>query len=118
MNRYSYLKLYQLLIIFPLIFLFPLYQYAQNIKYWPKYDFPHIEAENSLWIGTPKGLYQYHSDEDSWTVYTEQNGLPSNHIQMIRWDEEYIWITTPQGIAYGDIKLNKWTSSTDTSGVP
>jgi len=92
--------------------------FPQTNKYWLKREFPHIIAENYLWIGTPKGLYQYHYEEDSYSVYGEHNGLPSNNIQLLQWDGEFLWVATPNGLAFGDIKLNKWLSYSTANGLP
>jgi hypothetical protein len=92
--------------------------FSQTTKHWLKYEFPHLTAEGSLWIGTPKGLYQYHIDEDSWSVYGEHNGLPANEVQILLWDGEFLWAATPKGLACGDIKLNKWLNYDTTNGLP
>ena len=81
---------------------------AQSRPVWLKREFPHIVAGDTMWIGTPKGLYQYHAGEDTWAVYGESHGLPSNDIRILLWDGEFLWAATPEGLAYGDIKLNKW----------
>ena len=91
--------------------------FPQNPKQWLKYKFPHIIAENSLWIGTPNGLYQYHYEEDTWSIFGESNGLPSNNILVLQWDGEFLWVITPSGLAYGDIKLNKWIKYTKENGL-
>lgn len=106
-------RLVLLLFLLKTTLLFP-----QNTKYWLKREFPHIVAENQLWIGTPKGLYQYHFEEDSWAVYGEHNGLPGNDVKILQWDGEFLWVATSKGLAYGDIKLNKWMSYTSENGIP
>ena len=92
--------------------------FSESPKTWLKYKYPFVTAENALWIGTPQGLYQYHYEEDSWAIYGSHNGLPSNDIQILRWDDEYLWIATPGGLAYGDIKLNKWIVYDTSNGLP
>ncbi|MBN1999645.1 hypothetical protein JW935_18975 [candidate division KSB1 bacterium] len=91
---------------------------SQNTKYWPKYKFPTITAENSLWIGTPGGLYQYHYDEDSWSIYGRHNALPDNNIRILKFDDEFLWVATANGLSYGDIKLNKWIIYDRNNGLP
>lgn len=92
--------------------------FAQNTKSWLKREFPHLVVENKLWIGTPNGLYQYHPEEDTWTIYGKHNGLPANEVNILLWDGELLWATTPAGVAAGDIKLNKWLIYTAQNGLP
>ena len=37
-------------------------------------------------------------DQTRWTVYTDADGLPDNHIQAIVSDETKLWVGTPKGI--------------------
>jgi len=104
-------------LIFLLIYLLPALLHAQNRQYWLKREFPHLIVEEKLWIGTPKGLYQYHDEDDTWTFYGEHSGLPSNDIRILLWDGEFLWAATTGGIAYGDIKLNKWLMYTFDNGL-
>jgi len=77
-----------------------------------------LVVEDKLWIGTPRGLYQYHPDEDTWAIYGTHNGLPSNDIQILQYDGEFLWVVTPDGVAAGDIRLNKWLIYTKENGLP
>ncbi|CAI7995290.1 hypothetical protein GBAR_LOCUS1668 [Geodia barretti] len=36
-------------------------------------------------------------DQTKWTVYTDANGLPDNHIQAMTTDGTWLWIGTPKG---------------------
>ncbi|MBN1290990.1 MAG: hypothetical protein JXB48_04045 [Candidatus Latescibacteria bacterium] len=101
-----------------LLLLYSSILHAQNRQIWLKHEFPYLTAEGTLWIGTPKGLYQYHDEEDTWAVYGEHNGLPSNDIKILLWDGEFLWVATSKGIASGDIKLNKWLTYTVENGLP
>ena len=83
-----------------------------------QYRFPRLIVEENLWIGTPRGLYQYHADEDTWAIYGEHTGLPSNQIQILQYDGEFLWVITPGGISAGDIRLNKWLTYTKENGLP
>ncbi|MBN1782036.1 hypothetical protein JW948_12965 [bacterium] len=98
--------------------LLPVPVLSQPSKPWPDYRFPAVIADNSLWIGTPTGLYQYHVEEDSWSLYGKHNGLPDNHILMLRWDGDYLWVITPEGLAQGDTRLNKWLGFNRENGLP
>jgi hypothetical protein len=92
--------------------------YSQISKQWVKREFKHIIIEEKLWIGTPNGLYQYHPDEDTWTVYGTHTGLPANDIKQILWDGEFLIVATSKGVAFGDINLNKWLNYNTENGLP
>ena len=52
-----------------------------------------------LWAGTSKGAYHYDIATKKLTQYTEEDGLPSNHIAGIEIDnQQRIWISTNKGI--------------------
>ncbi|MCE5250398.1 hypothetical protein LLG96_09275 [bacterium] len=85
---------------------------------WLKRKFPVLVVEDKLWIGTPSGLYQYHADEDTWTVYGIHSGMPSGDVSILMWDGDYLWAATEKGLAYGDIKLNRWMAFTAENGLP
>ncbi|MBN1893910.1 hypothetical protein JW906_05425 [bacterium] len=85
---------------------------------WPRLEFPSTIAGDKLWIGTPKGLYQYQYDEDTWAVFGTHNGLPSDHIQILTWDGEWLWAGTPEGVAAGNIQLNQWLVYSEKNGLP
>lgn len=104
------------LFIFILIYL-P-FIFGQQTKPWPWHEFPSINADNTLFIGTPNGLYKYQYEEDTWLILGTPQGFPSNHIQMLMWDGEWLWVGTPKGVAAGDIRLNKWLVYSDQNGLP
>ncbi|MYC77355.1 tetratricopeptide repeat protein [Candidatus Poribacteria bacterium] len=47
-------------------------------------------------------------DQTKWTVYTDANGLPDNHIQAITTDRTRLWIGTPKGIMLFETAFDKW----------
>ena len=101
-----------------LFFTSPWAALPQSQKYWPKRPFPYLLAENKLWIGTPSGLYQFHFDEDSWSIFGEHNGLADDHVRAVHWDGQWIWALTDSGLSYGDVRLNKWVTFDGSSGLP
>jgi hypothetical protein len=109
-NQFSFVLL--------LLFLFDQSLFSEQAKPWPRRRFPSLSADNTFWVGTPRGLYRYQYEEDAWAVFGEHNGLPSNEIQMLMWDGEWLWAVTPAGVAAGDVKLNKWLSYGEGNGLP
>ena len=49
-------------------------------------------------------------DQTKWTVYTNTNGLPDNHIQTMATDQTRLWIGTPKGIMLFETGYDKWIS--------
>lgn len=47
-------------------------------------------------------------DQTKWTVYTDANGLPDNHIQAMTTDGTRLWIGTPKGIMLFETAFDKW----------
>lgn len=47
-------------------------------------------------------------DQTKWTVYTEADGLPDNHIQAIAPDDTQLWIGTPKGVMQFQTVHGKW----------
>jgi hypothetical protein len=92
--------------------------HAQSVKPWHRGAFPALAADESLWIGTPGGLYRYQYEEDTWAVIGTHNGLPADDIRLLMWDGEWLWAGTPNGVAAGDVQLNKWLSYGPGNGLP
>ena len=47
-------------------------------------------------------------DQTKWTVYTDANGLPDNHIQAMTTDGTWLWIGTPKGLMLFQTAYNNW----------
>ncbi|MDI9877286.1 hybrid sensor histidine kinase/response regulator transcription factor [Flectobacillus rivi] len=64
---------------------------------------------NGLWIGTQEiGLIRYQFDSNTYTRFTEKNGLSSNTILSIKaLPNQQIWVSTNAGISKIDAKTNK-----------
>jgi len=58
------------------------------------------DKEGILWIATPRGLNRFDSDKQSFTVYTEKDGLPSDQLRALAEDDAgNLWISTVNGLA-------------------
>ena len=47
-------------------------------------------------------------DQTKWTVYTNADGLPDNHIQAMMTDGTRLWIGTPKGVMLFETAFGKW----------
>ena len=57
----------------------------------------------ALWVGAIDGLYRYNRQSETFTRYTESQGLPSSTIRCIREDAiGRIWLSTQKGISRFD----------------
>lgn len=72
-----------------------------------------IDSKENLWIGNFRyGLYRINQQKDSLSIYTMQDGLPSNDITAIVEDNfGNIWVST----AYGLSRINQDESITSYS---
>ncbi len=62
------------------------------------------DLNGTIWIGTwGGGLDRYNPDSQSFTHFTEKNGLPNNVIYGIEVDSEgFLWMSTNRGVAKFD----------------
>ncbi|MCG7550084.1 hybrid sensor histidine kinase/response regulator [Pseudoalteromonas sp. Of7M-16] len=55
--------------------------------------------DGSIWVATQQGLNLYQADQDNFTHFNMQNGLPSNLIRAISDDRQgNLWLTTNKGV--------------------
>ena len=58
------------------------------------------DSESNIWFGTETGLNLYNEADSNFTIYREENGLPSNVINAIEEDQEgNLWLSTNRGIS-------------------
>ena len=63
----------------------------------------HEDRAGTLWVGTADGLYRYNRQNETFTRYTENQGLPSDVIQCILEDRSgRLWLSTKKGISRFD----------------
>ena len=63
----------------------------------------HEDQAGTLWVGTTDGLYRYNRENETFTHYTENQGLPSGEIQCILDDRSgRLWLGTKKGISRFD----------------
>ena len=63
----------------------------------------HEDRAGTLWVGAWDGLYRYNRQNETFTRYTESQGLPSSVIQGILEDKAgKLWLSTKKGISRFD----------------
>ncbi len=63
----------------------------------------HEDQAGTLWLGTLDGLYRYNRENETFTQYTVNQGLPSGVIQCILDDRSgKLWLSTRKGISRFD----------------
>ncbi|WP_288222329.1 two-component regulator propeller domain-containing protein [uncultured Clostridium sp.] len=77
-----------------------------------------IDKNNNLWIGTQYGLNKFNREDETFTRYTEDDGLSNNFIYGVLVDDEGdLWISTNYGISKYDVKKNKFINYDVTDGL-
>lgn len=79
-----------------------------NTAYNPNYIVAmDVASDGTVWIGTwGGGLCSF--DGEKFTVYTTNDGMPSNHVFMLHIDSnDKIWIGSSKGLAYFEEGINK-----------
>ncbi len=60
----------------------------------------HQDKEGVIWAGTSEGIYNYSPQTDKLTLYTAQDGLPSDVVYAVQEDNQgFLWISTDAGIS-------------------
>jgi signal transduction histidine kinase/ligand-binding sensor domain-containing protein len=77
-----------------------------------------VDKKNNIWIGTQYGLNKFNREDETFTRYTENDGLSNNFIYGILIDEEDdLWISTNYGISKYDIENDKFINYDVTDGL-
>ena len=91
--------------------------YAQTTQLNLKKEFPVLKTGNDIWIGTPNGLYQYKSTDDSYKLYTIP-GKESDEIHYLYNDGDWLWCIIDSGLAVLQTRMNQWMVYDKVSGLP
>ena len=63
--------------------------------------------ENTLYIGTTNGLLIYYINLDRWELVAMSDGLGSNNIQDIEYDDDILYLATSMGLTTFSTAINK-----------
>ena len=78
------------------------------------------DSKKNLWVGTYEGgLCKYDKQTKSFTVYTGENGLPSNTVfGIIESNSGNLWISTNNGLSCMDVVKGTFTNYSVSEGLP
>ena len=57
-----------------------------------------LDSEGSLWMGSFVGLFQF--PEPDTRLWTQRDGLPTNHARYVVYGQDRIWVGTWKGLAW------------------
>lgn len=77
-----------------------------------------VDNENNIWVGTQYGLNKFNREDETFTRYTEGDGLSNNFIYgILVGEEDDLWISTNYGISKYDVNNNKFINYDVTDGI-
>jgi hypothetical protein len=78
----------------------------------------HEDRAGTLWLAAGTGLYRYDRERDSFTRYTESQGLPTNDIMGILEDRAgRLWLSTKKGISRFDPRTETFRNYDVSDGL-
>ncbi len=79
----------------------------------------HQDASGTIWVGTiGGGLNRYNTDKDTFTRFTEQNGLPNDVIYGILEDDDgNLWLSTNFGLSRFNPSTQSFRNYTTDDGL-
>jgi len=78
----------------------------------------HEDRSGTLWVGTFDGLYRYNRKNETFTRYTEAQGLPSSAIRCILEDQVgRLWLSTDKGISRFDPRRETFRNYDASDGL-
>mgnify|MGYP000061893376 FL=1 len=91
---------------------------AQVRVHFPDRLYSTLASGTSLWVGTPRGLYRYRFEDNVWSAYGPQNGLPSAEITTLDRRSDVIWIGQQDALTTFDLRSNTMLHFDSSSGLP
>jgi len=78
----------------------------------------HEDRAGTLWVGAWDGLYRYNRQDETFTRYTESQGLPSSVIQGMLEDKAgRLWLSTKKGMSRFDPKTETFRNYDVSDGL-
>ena len=78
----------------------------------------HEDRAGTLWLAAGTGLYRYNRERDTFTRYTESQGLPTNDIMGLLEDRAgRLWLSTKKGISRFDPRTETFRNYDVSDGL-
>jgi signal transduction histidine kinase/ligand-binding sensor domain-containing protein len=79
----------------------------------------HFDRTGTMWVGTQDGLNKLNPNTESFTVYTQRDGLPGNTVGCVLEDGHgALWMSTNNGVARFDPQTKSVRSYSTGDGLP
>ena len=79
----------------------------------------HEDNTGTLWLASGLGLYRFNRQNETFTRYTEVDGLPSNDLMGILEDADgRLWISSKKGISRLDPRTKTFRNYDVSDGLP
>jgi len=108
----------QKFILIILLLILPFKLNSQLYKLNLKRQYPVLQAENKIWIGTPQGLYQFSPDDNSFQHFMLPMEPAIREIKELYYHDEWLWCILDSGLAALHLRLNEWLFFDTSKGLP
>lgn len=70
-----------------------------------------------VWVGTRIGVSRYDKGRDTWTTFTQADGMASDAVSSIAVEDSRIWFGSDNGVTMYDKNTRDWTIMTTSDGL-
>jgi len=70
-----------------------------------------------VWVGTRIGVSRYDKGRDTWTTFTQEDGLASDAVSSIAIENGRIWFGSDNGVTLYDKESQDWTILSTSDGL-
>jgi signal transduction histidine kinase/ligand-binding sensor domain-containing protein len=78
----------------------------------------HEDRAGTLWLASGLGLYRYNRDEETFSRYTENQGLPTNYVMgLVEDGAGRLWLSTRKGISRFDPRTETFRNYDVSDGL-
>ncbi|AEF53955.1 EAL domain-containing protein [Marinomonas posidonica] len=78
----------------------------------------HLDRMNTLWVGASDGLYKLNQQNQIFTRYTENQGLPSSNVEGVLEDSQgHLWVSTKNGLSQFNVQTGTFRNYAAENGL-
>lgn len=81
-------------------------------------QYPVLQLENRVWLGTPTGLLQYNLEDDSFQRFNIPGKNSNPPIRQLHVFDDWLWCVLDSGLASLHLRLNEWLFYDANNGLP